>query len=360
MEKSIKILLLLIIITLTALAITGSIYFLNTKRIKVYYLKINEKYKIGTPEKVTEAIEEFRELAAKYPKSKYAPKALFQIGQGYQILYKILNDEQKLDIAKKEYSDLAKKYPDSEEAEKALLQVADICYTKGEYNEALGHLNYLLSRYIDTKLKSQVYTKMGYIYLELNDYEKALQAFNQPENTNNDDALVGKAETYIKKGDYEKAISIYEEFIKYRKSSNLREKVIKNFEIVTYNYAKDLASKKDYIRSTMFYNKIIELLPNSNMAESSLYWIGENYYDSRDYENAINYFKKVLENSITLKDDSALLKLGVINFERQKFEEALKYFQKIINEYPKSTYTEIAKKWERQTLRELKYKSGNL
>lgn len=356
MDKKIKVIFILIIITLALLAISGSLYFLTQNKIRIYYLRISEKYKIGTEEKIKEAIEEFRTLAEKYPKSRYAPKALYQIGYGYQLLYEKLKDDSKLDIAKDEYSRLVRKYPFTEESEKALLEIANIYYIKGSYNEAEAQLNYLLSQYPNTTYKSKIYTKKGYIYLALGEYEKALQSFSQPENTNNDEAMLGKAETYFKLGEYEKGINIYEEFIKYRKSSNLREKAINSFIENTYSYAKKLADNRDYHRSIIFYNKIIDLVPNSKYVENALYWIGENYYDLRDYRNAINYFQKVLANPGIEKDDSALIKIGVIYFEEQKFEEALKYFQRVINEYPNSKYLNIAKSWERQTLREIKYK----
>ncbi len=356
MNSSTKVILILIIVTLTILAGLGSIYYFSQSKAKILYLKINEKYKIGTEDEIKSGIQEFRELAARYPRSKYAPKALYQIGYGYELLYKITKDETKLDIAQKEYYNVYKSHPDSIEAQKALYQIAHISYLKGEYEDAQERLDYLLSRYIDTPLKSDIYTKKGYIYLALGKYEKALKFFNQRENLNTDEALLGKAECYFKLGEYEKAIHMYEEFIKYRKTSNLRDKAIKRFLENTYKYAKILAQKGKYNCSTLLYEKIINLLPGNKLVENCLYWIGENYYDLRDYKNAIKYFNKVIENPGIRKDDAAIFKIGICYFEQNKFESALKYFRRLIEYYPNSIYLKMAKDWERQTLREIKYK----
>lgn len=356
MNNTTKVILILIIITLAILAILGSVYYFSQNKVRIMYLKINEKYNIGSEYEIKSGIQEFRELAAKFPRSKYAPKALYQIGYGYELLYKITKDESKLNIAQKEYFNVYKSYPETIEAEKALYQIAHISYLKGDYEDAQERLDYLLSRYIDTPLKSKVYTEKGYIYLALGEYEKALRFFSQKENLNTDEALLGKAECYFKLGEYEKAINIYEEFIKFRKTSNLRKKAIEKFLNNTYKYAKILAQRGDYNRSTLLYQKIIDILPGNKFVENCLYWIGENYYDLRDYANAIKYFKKVLDNPGTRKDDSAIFKIGICYFEQNEFEEALKYFRKLIEYYSTSPYVNMAKDWERQTLREIKYK----
>ncbi|MBN1898754.1 MAG: tetratricopeptide repeat protein [Spirochaetes bacterium] len=356
MNNGKKVVLILIIIALAILAFLGTIYYVYHSRVRLLYLKSEEKFKIGTSDQIKQGIGDFRELAVRFPRSKYAPMALYQIGYGYELLYNVSKDEDKLHIAQNEYYNVYKSYPDSLAAQKALYQIAYISFVKGEYEDSQERLDYLLSRYIDTSLKSQIYNRKGYIYLALGEVEKALKFFSQKENYNSDEALLGKAECYFRLGEYEKGIMVYEEFIKYRKTSNLRQSGIEKFLDNTYRYAKILTGRRDYIRSTMLYQKIINLLPGNKLVENCLYWIGENFYDVKDYDRAIEYFNRVVDNPGTGKDDDALFKTGICYFELHKYEESLKYFRKILDYYAGSTYRKMARDWERQCLRELKYK----
>jgi len=356
MNNSTKIILILILVTLTILAILGSIYYFSQNKVKLQYARISERYRIGTEAEITYGIQEFRSLAMSYPKSRYAPKSLYQIGYGYELLYDLKKDENKLDIAKMEYDNVYKKYPNSIDAQNALFKIAHIDYLKGNYDEAQERLDYLLSRYIDTKLKGKIYTEKGYIYMGLGEYDRALKFFSMKENLNYDETLLGKAECYFRLGEYEKGINIYEEFIKFRRTSNMKKKAINKFLENAYKYAKVLTQKGDYNRSIMIYQRIIDILPDNKLVENCLYWIGENYYDLRNYSNAISYFQKVLDNTGVGKDDDAVFKIGICYFEQNKFEEALKYFRKLIEYYPDSDYVSMAKSWERQTIREIKYR----
>ncbi|MDD5067345.1 MAG: tetratricopeptide repeat protein, partial [bacterium] len=265
-------------------------------------------------------------------------------------------DENKLNIAEQEYHNVYKTYPNSLEAQKALFQIAHINYLRGNYEEAQEKLDYILSRYIDTPLQGPIYTEKGYIYMAGGELKKALKMFNQKENLNEDLALLGKAECYFRLGEYVKGLNIYEDFITYRKTSNYRRMAIDKFLNNCYDYARKLAKEKDYKYSNLLYEKLITLFPDYKLSENALYWLSENYYDQKDYNKAVATFKKTLNNKFSHKDDAALFKLGICYFDNGEFEEALKYFQNLLDNYPRSTYYNMAADWKRQVLREIKYR----
>lgn len=355
-NDTIRLLLILIIISLIILTVMGSIYYFTQSKARILYIRANEKFKLGSIEDIRSGIQLFRFLAERHPKSKYAPKALLQIGKGYELIYNKVKDEKKLDIAIQEYYKLKRYYKNTQEAQKALYQIAHINYLRGDYEEAQEKLDYILAEYLDTSLKPKIYTKKGYIYLKSGDYKKALHYFNQKETQNEDLALLGKGECYFKLGEYEKALSIFEDFIQYRHTSNYRKQAIKSFIDNCYTYAKKLAQEKDYKRSNMLFDKIIKSFSGNKLAENALYWKAENYYDQKSYNEGINHFKAVLENNYTHKDDAAVFKIGMCYFETDQFDEALKHFQQIIDFHSNGAYYKIAKDWKRQSIREIKYR----
>ncbi len=356
MNNTAKVILILIIITLVILGILGSIYFFTQREAKLMYISIIEKFNIGTNSDIREGIEKARLLITKYPKTPYAPKAMLLIGKGYVLLYNLTKDVEKLDIAEKEYAKVDKYYSGTKEAQEALFQIAHINYMRGNYEEAQEKLDYILSKYVDTYLKSKIYNEKGYIYTALGNYEKALKFFNMKENYNTDEAFFGRALCYFKLGDFEKAIGLYEDFIKYRKISNIRKEVVENFINTAYKYARELSEKGEYTRSTILLTKIIELFPDKQIVENCLYWIGENYYSERKYDEAIKNYLKVLNNKWKNKDPDAIFKIGISYFEQNKFDKALKYFQMLIDNFPTSYLYRKAVAWKKQTLREIKYR----
>lgn len=355
-NNTIKWLLVLIIISLIMLGALGSIYYFTHGKVRLLYVKAKEYFNLGSSLDIRNGIQHFRLLAERYPKSKYASRALYQIGYGYELIYGKTKDENKLDIAIREYYRVYKNYKNSVSAERSLYQIANINYLKGEYEESQEKLDYILSEYIDTSLKSQIYTKKGMIYFKLGEYLKALKYFNHKKTLNEDLSFIGKAKCYFKLREYEKGINALEDLLRYRTTSNYKQEAEKLFLDKCYTFAKKLASEKDYKRSNFIYDKIIELFPDNKLSENALYWKGENFYSQKQYYQSIDQFKKVINNKFTHKDDAAYFKLGMCYFEQDKFENALKNFQQIINYYPNSAHLERAKNWKRQSLREIKYR----
>ncbi len=355
-NNGIKIVLLFIIIVLIVLAILGTIYYFSQSNAKIMYIRAQEKFKLGTTEDIRSGIQLFRLLVEKFPQSPLVKDALLQIGYGYELIYKKTKDEAKLNIAEQEYEHIIHNFPDSLEAQKAMFQIAQISYLRGNYDEAREKLDYILSRYIDTPLKARIYTEKGYASMALGEYTKALQFFNQKENVNDDMALMGKAECYFKMNEFDKGLNIYEDLIMYRKTSNYRKTAINKFLNMAYSYAQKLAKEKEYQSSNMLYEKIVTLFPDQSLSENALYWLGENYYDQKNFEKSIEYFLKTLNNKFTHKDDSALFKLGISYFEKGQYGEALKFFQRLVDQFQKSPFRNMAMDWQRQTLREIKYR----
>ena len=85
--------------------------------------------------------------------------------------------------------------------------------------------------------------------------------------------------------------------------------------------------------------------PNSDLADNAQFWIGESFFDEKEYERAILEYEKVLQNYPKAdKVPSALLKQGFSFHALGKTKEAKILFEQVIQKAPQSEQAQIAKK----------------
>ncbi len=73
------------------------------------------------------------------------------------------------------------------------------------------------------------------------------------------------------------------------------------------------------------------------MVDDAQYWIGEAYYVTRDFENALEAFETVVDqypNSQRVPE--ALLKLGYVQAELGQTDQARRTLNQVITQYPGS------------------------
>ncbi|MBI4650961.1 tetratricopeptide repeat protein [Candidatus Desantisbacteria bacterium] len=119
-------------------------------------------------------------------------------------------------------------------------------------------------------------------------------------------------------------------------TKSIVESPLKKEEITNrYNEAIALLLKKKQVNEAR--EKLEHLLsaPDNFLLDNILYWIGETYYSQNDFDKAIEYFDKVLNNEIKgNKDVDSQFKIGLSFYNLKKYEEALKVFKVISVKYP--------------------------
>ena len=91
-----------------------------------------------------------------------------------------------------------------------------------------------------------------------------------------------------------------------------------------------------YQETVAKFSELIEKFPTHALVSNCYYWIGEAEYAARDYPAAVEAFNRVLEFSLSIKKDNALLMLGQCYLKLQRPAEARKAFSRLIMEYPTS------------------------
>jgi len=93
----------------------------------------------------------------------------------------------------------------------------------------------------------------------------------------------------------------------------------------------------------MGFEEILQLYPSSQLADNAQYWLGETYYVQKDYEKALEAFRKVPANyPAGDKVPAALLKSGYCLVELGETEAARRTLQDLIDRFPGSEEARLA------------------
>ena len=144
-------------------------------------------------EEMEQAVAAMRDLVADYPRSEFAPKAQFTIGDYY---YNI----QSYDEAMVAYEKVADQYPDSEEAPRAVTLVGELSEIQAsfDYNEAMKFFeakNYdkavpglqeIIRKYPATYTELAAHCNLGLIYEMTRQWPQAVESYQVVEEKGGD------------------------------------------------------------------------------------------------------------------------------------------------------------------------------
>jgi len=112
-----------------------------------------------------------------------------------------------------------------------------------------------------------------------------------------------------------------------------------------YRDAYETLQKGDMEGARRKFEAFLKQYPNTELSDNAQFWIGETYYQKKDYEKAILEYEKVI---VTYpegeKVSSALLKQALAFLELGDKTNARNLLKRVIDRYPQSDQAEMAKK----------------
>jgi tol-pal system protein YbgF len=102
-----------------------------------------------------------------------------------------------------------------------------------------------------------------------------------------------------------------------------------------YSQGFSALKNRDYPAAAAFFKALVTKYPNHDLADNSVYWTGEIFYDQKDYKEAIRIFNRLIEtypNGGKVPD--ALLKIGFSCHSLSDKESAVKYLKKVVVDFP--------------------------
>lgn len=108
-------------------------------------------------------------------------------------------------------------------------------------------------------------------------------------------------------------------------------------ERAAYDAAFSALKSGDYVESSRLFQAFVETYPQGAYAPNALYWLGESYYVTQNYELAQIQFQSLLDRYPTHdKAPGAMLKVGLSQFGLKQVEAAERTLAEVSAKYPGS------------------------
>lgn len=106
-------------------------------------------------------------------------------------------------------------------------------------------------------------------------------------------------------------------------------------DLAIYRMGRDMFTSKRFVEAIAYFDKLLELFPESPLADNALYWKGEANYSSSKWQEAHRIFQLVLDKypygnkvpASTLKRGYAEEKLGMLKEAIASMEEVITRFE---------------------------------
>ncbi len=209
--------------------------------------------------------------------------------------------------------------------------VGDAFFNRGEYTNAMKYLE--LYREKGGKMSQRDHFELGYCYYKADSYEQAINSFNKivagsgkPDLQQN--AWYHLADSYLKLGDKQKAMTAFKAASEITASPTIREDAFFNYAKLAYEFSDPF---QDAI-STL--NQYLKTYPKSTKRAEVNKYLANLYITTKDYERALEAIKET-----GIKDPSMqeayqkiaffraceLYNVGRLSAALKKYDESLRY-----------------------------------
>ena len=190
-------------------------------------------------------------------------------------------------------------------------------------------------------LTDDVYLGQANLYTATEEYEKALEAYNNlienfPNSKRISESLLGKANVQYKLQKYSEAITAYKEVLAKTQENPLTQDI---YEKAYFGLAWSYLKSDDIDQAVESFEAIQNKTPNETVKISALTQIGDAYQDAEKYEKAISVYDQILlEYSDSLYTDYVQYRQGIALLKMKKLDAAKMSFQSLKSNFPKSKY----------------------
>lgn len=110
-----------------------------------------------------------------------------------------------------------------------------------------------------------------------------------------------------------------------------------------YQAAFDALKQGQYERSGQLFNDFVRTYPSHELTDNAMYWLGESYYVTQNYDTALRTFRELIQRfPAGEKTPDAELKIGYCLYELGQVEEARVALNGVVSRYPDSTVARLA------------------
>ncbi|MBN2120056.1 MAG: tetratricopeptide repeat protein [Candidatus Omnitrophica bacterium] len=195
-------------------------------------------------------------------------------------------------------------YPQSSFIYKAYLGEAESLYNLGRINDAFSYYNKITEAkdsLVDKKILEEAYYSLGWCYLKMNDYRKAIDQFKKltfsKEAIIKISAQINIGDVYQESGNLNEALEVYEQVLR-EFSDNLYS------DYIQLQIGLCLLKKDDLEAALLAFDSLVKNFPSSKLEPEALYYAALCHASLGNFQEAA----RILEDSIARFGQSKTLK----------------------------------------------------
>jgi TolA-binding protein len=240
-----------------------------------------------------------------------------------------------------ELTSFIEKYPNSSYLTHANELLSESYLNSNAYEQAIKFLESIDNKSIKLKEAYQRVTfYQGAEYFNQANYFRAMQLFKKSVEYPQNKSLLG--ETYFWMGEafstgkkFTDAISSYEKSLSNSNSSNSW------YANLNYGLAHAYYNDKQFEKSLQYFKDYLKNGKRATYYDDAVIRLADCYYVTKNYNVAINYYQKAIEERNS-NSDYAYFQKGVVNSINNENKLANQSFDKVINDYSNSKYYDNA------------------
>ncbi|MCX8081062.1 MAG: tetratricopeptide repeat protein [Bacteroidia bacterium] len=253
----------------------------------------------GLTRKYDEKIKDLQQLQKNYPNSPYIQRSQMELANTW------LENKKDPDKAMAIYKQIIKDNPDGRMAMEAYARLGNIHYARKEDDKALQYFDLYLRKDQSSEEAKNIMEQVKAIYKAKGDIagmEKYFASIGNP-----------LEENQLEKTAYDNAREAYYD-------------------------------KKDFAESKKRWAQYIERFPNGKYINEANYCMGNIFYDEKNYESAIPYFKAVDAKGRSIYSEDVLSKLSWIYYQKKDYRNALVGYSRL-NKWAEQPANQKSSRW---------------
>ncbi|MCX7737588.1 MAG: tetratricopeptide repeat protein [Candidatus Kapabacteria bacterium] len=250
----------------------------------------------------------------------------FQLAQA---LYRLQKNEEAIT----ELLVFVRKFPRSPYAPYALYLTGWIRFEQKKYNEAIENFNFLTQAYPQSILVPRAYYSIGDAYYNQGDYDNAIANYkivveSYPSSTLAPDALKSIQFCYMVLGKTDEAMKITDQYVESNPNSPFAPEFL-------FKKGEMFYTGKRFKDAITEYENFVQKFPGNEKNSEAIYWMAKSYLSLNDLENAEKTFKRVL-TSFPKSDYAAqsLLEIALIKKQQADISAADSILKLLQKNYP--------------------------
>lgn len=275
-------------------AIDAYTYIVSNKKSGADYAMYQQGIIYGLQKKFSNKVNILKKIPRDFPNSPYIPEAIFQTADVYE-------NQENYPEAIRQYKYLIEDYPHSSLVNDCHFRLATIYYRQANYQSAIDEYKFIVSNYPGTSeaQKSIKFAESAYKKLDqIKEYLAWVKTIpNVNISTSKEDSLFyDAAYRKFEKNNYSGALSDFKYYL-----SNFSN----GFFVLNANYYAGLCCSelKDKENAVSYFKTVVEL-PNSEFKEDAILKTANYYIEKNDCENGLKYYElleKYGTNSVALR-----------------------------------------------------------